>query len=65
VNSHYSQKLESEASLDLFINGTLPREIDSMFRRKSKQISKCKNGSMREGATICLTARCRWPENLG
>ena len=65
MNLHYSQKLESKASLDLFINRILPREIDRVWRRKSKQIIKCKNGSMREGAAICLTAGYRWPLELG
>src|SRR5438445_37298 len=60
------QKLESRACLARpFHELILPEEYDSVWRRKSKQISKCKNGSMREDAAICLTARYRWPGSLG
>ena len=46
-NSHYRQKRESRASLDLFINGILAGESDGVGRRKSRHIGARKNGSMR------------------
>jgi hypothetical protein len=36
VNLHYSQKLKSKASLGLFINRILPRQIDKRMAKKIK-----------------------------